>query len=179
MAGSARAQVAACSGTQLAAARAALTRTKVALDKAISAIDKPTQADVDRLGKWLGVRSSADAASVRQTLVQTRAFSDGVTFKCAVASNSKLGDFYAYVDPSKSFLIVLGDFFFAAADTGFSSKLGILIHEISHFTLAGATKDPIIYGTAEAQRLAAIDPAAARGNAENIEYFVEAVSDSL
>ncbi|WP_375338077.1 M35 family metallo-endopeptidase [Bradyrhizobium japonicum] len=46
---------------------------------------------------------------------------------------------------------------------------------MSHFTLAGGTKDPKIYGPDEAKKLAASNPAAAQRNAENLEYFVEAL----
>jgi peptidyl-Lys metalloendopeptidase len=99
-----------------------------------------------------------------------------VTFQCAVRTDIKLGDVYAYVNPQKSFVIVLGRFFFAAANKGYSSRPGIIVHELSHFTLMGATKDPKIYGTAEALQLAAQKSAEARRNVENIEYFVEALA---
>jgi peptidyl-Lys metalloendopeptidase len=104
-----------------------------------------------------------------------RAFADSVTFRCAVKTDIRLGDVYAYVDPNNSFNVVLGAFFFNSPDTGFCSKPGILVHEISHFTLAGATKDPKTYGPAEALSLARSSPEDAQHNAENFEYFVEAL----
>lgn len=73
----------------------------------------------------------------------------------------------------------MGRFFFGAGEAGFSSKAGILLHEISHFTLAGATRNPKIYGTEEAKMLATTNPNAARMNAENYEYFVESVALDL
>jgi hypothetical protein len=48
-------------------------------------------------------------------------------------------------------------------------------YEMTHFTLAGATKDPKKYGPDEAKRLAASNSIAAQQNAENFEYCVEAL----
>jgi lysine-specific metallo-endopeptidase family protein len=164
-----------CTGNELSVAKASMADAKRALDQAISATKSTQKSDADRLNTWLGVRSSADAEKVRATLERTRAFVDGATFLCAVKTDIKIGDVYAYVRPTNSFVIVLGHFFFAAKDTGFSSKLGILIHEMTHFTIAGATKDPKIYGPEEAKRLAASSPTSAQQNAENFEYYVEAL----
>ncbi|WP_334539506.1 M35 family metallo-endopeptidase [Bradyrhizobium sp. AZCC 1708] len=152
---------------------------KTALDAALKALDNPTAEDLKKLDAWLGVNASNAAAKLREKLARVRTFSDAVTFRCAVKTDAKIGDVYAYVDPDKSFNVVLGAFFFGAPDKGYCSKPGILVHEISHFTLAGATKDPKIYGPEEALKLAASSPGAAQNNAENFEYFVESLAFSL
>lgn len=170
----AAAQAIPCTSAQLAVARPQLTLAGAALDAALRAIDHPTSDDLDRLAAWLGVRSTADAAQARQVLASSRAFIGGATFECDVRTDATLGDVYAHVDPNNSFVIALGAFFFTAPETGFSSKRGTIVHEMTHFTLAGATVDPDIYGPDEARLLAQNDPAAARRNAENYEYFVEA-----
>lgn len=162
-----------CTGSDLAKAKAALDEAKAALDKAIAAIDAGTASDLNRLLIWFGAKSSADAKFVREKLVTSRVYADGATFRCAVNTDVTIGDVYAYVRPDKSFVIVLGAFFFNAADAGFNSKRGILVHELSHFLLAGATKDTV-YGVAEAKKLATASPATARKTADNYEYFVEA-----
>ena len=164
-----------CMGSDLRTAKTGLSEAQIAIDRAIAATRSQVVTEQALLAKWLGVRSSADAEGVRNALVKMKAFSESVTFQCAVRTDIRLGDVYAFVNPQNSFVVVLGRFFFSAPDKGYSSKLGIIIHELSHFTLMGATKDPKIYGTKEALTLAAEKPADARRNAENIEYFIEAL----
>ena len=53
---------------------------------------------------------------------------------------------------------------------GYDTKLGIIIHELSH---AVARRDDIVYGQSNCKQLAMKDPKAARNNADNYEYFVE------
>jgi len=164
-----------CVGDQLNTAKAAMKKAKGALDKAIAAIDSKDDATSRKLIEWFGARSSADGGKVRQVLVGSRVFADGAVYLCAIKSDVRLGEYYAYVRPDKAFVITLGNFFFSASDSGFSSKLGTLIHEMTHFTVVGAAKDPKIYGVDEAKALARTNPDEAMKNAENIEYFVEAI----
>jgi peptidyl-Lys metalloendopeptidase len=56
--------------------------------------------------------------------------------------------------------------------TGTDSKAGTIVHEQSHFTVNGGTKD-YVYGQAAAKRLAISNPAQAIMNADNHEYFAE------
>ena len=167
-----------CAGADLQSAQTALPAARAMVDQAIAAIDNPTADDLNRLQTWFGVNSSSGAQSVRQRLVSSRAFMDGVTYRCSVNTNATLGDYFGYVQPDKSFAVVLGAFFFSASDTGFDSKPGVFIHEMSHFVLAGATKDTA-YGVDGAKTLAAANPMAAQRNADNYEYFVEATSFGL
>jgi hypothetical protein len=171
----ARADEPPCVGKQLATAMAAQAGAQRALDQAISAIDKGQPDTARRLSVWLGVRSSAESASVRARLARARVLSKEITFLCAVKTDARIGDVYGYVRPDKSFVMTLGAFFFTAPEAGFSSKLGVIVHEMTHFLLTGATRDPKVYGPEEARRLAATDAGSARQNAENLEYFVEAV----
>ena len=57
---------------------------------------------------------------------------------------------------------------------GENSRAGTICHEMSHFTLAGGTKD-IIYGTQNCRRLAKLSPAKALSNADSFEFYVEGV----
>jgi peptidyl-Lys metalloendopeptidase len=132
-----------------------------------------------RLGIWFGAQQPHGITTVRQTLVASRAYADGATYLCAVKSDAKLGDYYAYVRPDNSFAITLGYFFFNALESGLSSKPGVLVHELSHFTLAGATEDPDIYGPDAAKSIALSNPETAKSSAENIEYFVESTAFGL
>lgn len=164
-----------CAGEKLAAAKAAMKSAQIALDKAIAAIESNDDATARKLIEWFGARSQADGLKVKQVLAGSRVFGNGTVYLCAVKSNAKLGDYYAYVRPDKALVITLGEFFFSTSDSGFSSKLGILIHEMTHFKFIGASRDPKIYGTNEAKALARSNPQEALRNAENIEYFVEAI----
>lgn len=169
----ARAEEPPCAGNDLVVAQKARDSAKAAMDKSIASIDSQTHASVDALSKWFGAKSSTDAQEVRDVLTRSRVFLDGATLLCAVSTSAKLGDVYAYVRPDQSFVIVLGAFFFKAPDSGYNSKPGVFVHELSHFVLAGATEDTI-YGVEEAKQLALTSPSSARGNADNYEYFVEA-----
>jgi hypothetical protein len=91
---------------------------------------------------------------------------------------AQLGDVFAYVRPDQSFVVVLGAFFFRAPATGYDSRPGVIVHEMTHFVLAGATQDHV-YGRAGALQLAATNPGEAQRNADNYEYFVEATAYDL
>ena len=164
---------------RLANAKAALVGAKSALDKAIAALDRANAEDQRRIQTWLGAKSSTELQAVRDTLARSRVFADGAVFYCAVKTDIGLGDVYAYVQEDKAFAITLGAFFFTASETGLSSQPGVLVHELTHFVLAGGTKDPKVYGPAEAKQLAVSDPSSAQQNAENLEYFVESVAFAL
>lgn len=91
----ARAEEPPCAGNELVTAKGSMATAKLALDKAIADIDKADSAHVKRLELWFGVRSSADAATVKQILVGSRAYLDGASFMCSFKSDAKLGDYYA------------------------------------------------------------------------------------
>jgi peptidyl-Lys metalloendopeptidase len=163
-----------CIGSNLSTAQSAMRNAERGLDTAIAALNNPSNSDLDKAAIWLGVHSSSDASEARDKLIRTRVYTTGAVFLCAVSTTIKLGDVYAYVRPDNAFAIVLGYFFFQAPSDGFNSQFGVLIHEMSHFVLAGATKD-IVYGLNGARNLASTNPSAARKNADNYEYFVEAL----
>ena len=70
--------------------------------------------------------------------------------------------------------IVLCHLYFPAPDTGYDSKFGILIHELSH---SSADTDDVegAYGTSGAQDLASRDPSLAVDNADCYEFFSESI----
>jgi hypothetical protein len=174
----AHAQDVTCSSADMGTALATVPDVKSALDQAIAAIDRSNDDDLGRLKRWLGATSPAEFQAIRVTLSKARSFADGVNFLCAVNTNDALGDIYARVRGGSPFTVVLAAFFFSAPDTGFDSKRGVIVHEFTHFTLVGATKDDV-YGTDDAQTLALANPAKAQRNADNYEYFVESVAFGL
>jgi hypothetical protein len=164
-----------CAGSNLSAARAAMSQTKQALDSAVTSLANPNSAQLALAEKWFGIRSSSDAVGVRDALMRMSAFSDSASFLCSGEEATKdEEDTFAYVQEDKPFTVVLDHNFFAAPETGFgSSRPGILVHEMSHFLLTAGTEDPKVYGEQPALDLAKKDPKAAQRNAENFEYFVE------
>lgn len=162
-----------CTAKELASAQSAARQAKAALRRTVSAIEKGDQTAVSKLDTWLGVKNSATADSVRKRLVSIEAFTDGASFQCENATDAKIGDVYGYVNPAGSFVVTLGAFFFMAPESGFSSRMGVIVHEMSHFLLVGASKDPTVYGPKAALALAKTSASQAQGNAENLEYFVE------
>ena len=69
-------------------------------------------------------------------------------------------------------MVYLCGSFWTAPPTGSYSNAGTLIHESSHFTANGGTKD-YVYGPAAAQNLAQTNPSAAIMNADNHGFFAE------
>ena len=66
-------------------------------------------------------------------------------------------------------------FFEAPASTGYDSRLGTLVHEITHLWITGNTNrtSAEVYPKAECLILARTNPVGAQNNAQNYEYFVE------
>ena len=64
--------------------------------------------------------------------------------------------------------------FFNLVDQGADSRAGTLVHELTHQSTVGSTKD-YAYGETKAKALALLNPAKARGNADNYEYYLEDV----
>jgi peptidyl-Lys metalloendopeptidase len=86
------------------------------------------------------------------------------------------GNLFAYVDANELGKINLGlAFFKAQASTGYDSRLGTLVHEMTHFWLTGNTNSTSNeeYDKPFCLELAKRDPAKAQKNAQNYEYFVE------
>lgn len=173
----ARAAPIACTSSESGVARAATTKAREMLLKVSKLAEDEDPIAVERMTLWLGVNNSAQAKAVRVRLSSAWAWLGGVTFLCDASDPA-----YAWVYSGQPFLIRLGKSFSAASDSGYSSKPGTLIHEVTHFLIAGASKDPPkrdLYGTVEALKRAKSDPGAAQINAENLEYFVEATFHGL
>eukprot|EP00835_Amoeboradix_gromovi_P002829 NODE_169_length_16247_cov_0.185348.p6 type:complete len:313 gc:universal NODE_169_length_16247_cov_0.185348:1576-2514(+) len=80
---------------------------------------------------------------------------------------------YAFVYPKIPTINVCSQFF-KSGNNGWNSKLGTIIHELTHFIGTGSTED-YAYGVDEAMELALENPALAMKNADNYGYFAESV----
>jgi peptidyl-Lys metalloendopeptidase len=168
----------ACVGTELATAKASLEQAKGALAKSIANLENGDSTTATKATIWLGVRNSGEAEQVKNVLNRALALAGNPSFLCDNVTYKNLGDVYAHVLPTDPFIIKLGAFFWAAPDTDFDSKPGTIIHEMTHFSSVGATAD-LAGDTTSSKSLALSDPAGARRNANNYEYFVESVAFGL
>ncbi|HEU4372533.1 MAG TPA: M35 family metallo-endopeptidase, partial [Telluria sp.] len=122
-----------------------------------------------RYNKWFGVTDAARVATIKAHYVALKdAFANKpVTVDCGCKKT-----YYAYVYPTKPYVIYVCKAFWAAPMTGTDSKGGTLVHEMSHFNVVASTDD-WVYGQAGAASLAISDPAKAIDNADSHEYFGE------
>jgi len=97
----------------------------------------------------------------------------GYAFNCKPPSCGGTGT-YAYVYPNQPTTVYLCDAFWKAPTSGWDSTPGVIVHEVSHFTVIGGTSD-YAYGNAAAKSLATSNPARAVLNADNYEYFAESL----
>ncbi|KAG5646338.1 hypothetical protein DXG03_003661 [Asterophora parasitica] len=81
-------------------------------------------------------------------------------------------DVFAYVYPDTFGVIYLCNAFWNAPSTGTDSKAGTIVHEASHFTKNGGTRD-YAYGQTNCKALATQYPDDAVRNADSHEYFAE------
>lgn len=173
----ARAAEVECIADQLVIANQAVAIATSALDQAINKLGNPDSGVADLLQLWFGVASSQVAGRIKNNLVASRVYLNGITFRCANSTEIKLGDVYAYVTPNQAFRIVLSAWFFGQGDSGFYSRPGIVIHEMTHFYLTAGTGDAEGPGDwiAICKQLALDDPNKAQSTAYNHEFFVESL----
>jgi len=121
-----------------------------------------------RFNEWFGANNAARYETARncQGWVNTNNVFD---FECDDVANV-----YAYVYPTDTtHTVYFCDAFWTAPnESGYDTKAGTIIHEISHFNDVCGTND-WVYGTTGARQLAQTNPARAVANADNYEYFNE------
>ena len=146
----------------------------------MAAWDDTTQAS---FFTWFGVPTPATRAKITDridkmlVLVKTRQHKDILRAGFDQSKAAGYGGVFAYVwrnDPAHR--IFLGSDYHRAIDTGTDSRVGVLIHEMSHFSDVGDTRDHkysqekcldlVLEDTAEGT-------AKALENADSFEYFME------
>ena len=137
-------------------------------------LERWSRADQAQFARWFGT-TSLEAREliyerIRILTLLNKEYSVG-NFRRVVPSRRGLFAFVHSDDPSKIFV---DQEFVTAPFFGESSRPGTITHEMSHFKLAGGTKD-ITYGVRKCKQLARQSPAKALSNADNFEFFVEGV----
>jgi len=160
----------ACAPAHDQAIEAAFVTARARMADAIALIERePGHPQVQR---WFG---SAPPAEVAHRLRRTAAWlakPAGAQPLCNDQAGCGPAHRMAYAAPSRG-LLGLCPSFFRAADSGFDTRWGVLIHEASH--IAAGTRDHV-YGPQAAAILAKQDPMRAAENADNYEYFVETLA---
>lgn len=152
----------------------ALTDQKELLEARQAELDRWNSADQAHFFKWFGSRSlearEVISQRIRVLMLLNQEYSVG-NFRRVVPSRSGLFAFVRPDDPSK---IYVDQEFVAGTFAGENSRPGTLCHEMSHFTLAGGTRD-FAYGVVHCKLLARQDSRRALNNADSFEFFVEKV----
>ncbi len=119
--------------------------------------------------KWFGAVTSSrySTATSHFNAINDAFVNKSVTYDCGCKKQ-----YYAYVYPTQPYKIYLCRVFWSAPATGRDSKMGTLVHEMSHFNVTASTDD-WVYGASGAASLATSNPDKALDNADNHEYFTE------
>jgi peptidyl-Lys metalloendopeptidase len=118
---------------------------------------------------WFGAATASLYSTVTThfDLINEAFASKPVTYDCGCKK-----PYYAYVYPTQPYKIYVCKVFWQAPALGRDSKMGTLVHEMSHFNVTAGTDD-WVYGENGAKSLALTNPTNAVDNADNHEYFTE------
>ena len=161
---------ASCSSTQQSTLSSAHTQAKTYSANSAAYLNAGTRGA--RYTTWFGSYTSSRYNTVKShfNLINNALISQTITYDCYCTPSAASA--YAYVYPSQPYIIHLCNAFWSAPTAGTDSRGGTIIHEMSHFTVNGGTKDNA-YGQTAAKNLAKRTPTKAIANADNHEYFAE------
>ncbi|PBC71231.1 hemopexin [Streptomyces sp. TLI_235] len=125
--------------------------------------------------EWFGAYDAARYSTVSTHLTDICAVIAGQTITYDLTGTGCNPGWFAYTYKGTRKVWLCSSFWSAGA-TGTDSKFGTLVHELSH---AVSSTDDLAYGQAGARTLASTKPADAIRNADNHEYFAEAVSELM
>jgi peptidyl-Lys metalloendopeptidase len=154
--------------------RAAITEAfTIAKERVAAGLDVIAHNGNDpHIARWFGTAPRERVTEVLQSVLHKLESAGSFTIACDTdycAQNNP----YAYTVPSDA-MVGFCTTFFRAALTGEDSRVGTVVHEISH--LAAHTGDHA-YGRRNAATLAVKTPDRAADNADNFEYFIETLSE--
>ncbi|KAG6887842.1 hypothetical protein C0992_010491 [Termitomyces sp. T32_za158] len=152
-----------CTSAQRSTLAIAATRAKSSATNAYSYLNSHTSS-TRRFKSWFGTYTSSHHTAVRSHFgkISKNNFSS-FTFDCGTCTSASV---YAYVYPGNFGKMYLCGAFWKAPLSG------IIVHEASHYTVNGGTKD-YAYGKNAARALAIKYPSRAIFNADSHEYFAE------
>ena len=121
--------------------------------------------------KWFGTTSFLYPEAVKHTYIDIKSSMEDYQYTLYFHGPECEPLDYAYTF-YKAKVVYLCEEYFNAPTVGYNSKMGTIIHEMSH---AVADTDDIAYGEADCQALAATNPSKAIRNADNYEFFSESI----
>ncbi|KAH7322239.1 hypothetical protein B0J17DRAFT_723572 [Rhizoctonia solani] len=124
--------------------------------------------ETERFSTWFGQYDSTRYDRVRDHFRKIQHESWNTMYDC----NCNMANVYAYVYPDRPREVHICPAFWDAPAIGMDSKAGTLIHEQTHFTVNGGTRD-YTYGQTSCRHLAQTHPDKAVQNADNHEFFAE------
>jgi hypothetical protein len=156
-----------CNTTQQDKLRLSISEAHLAVETAISMTENG-QAEAHLIA-WFGNTQQREAVlkilrAVHNRLERT----DTLTLVCEERSCEH--NLMGYVESGG--IGVCPDFFASPPSLAYDSQMGTIIHELTHYT---SNTEDHAYGTADARRLAVDAPAKAVNNADNYQYYVEAL----
>ena len=143
--------------------------TELAWTNAYNIIKEATSYTGTIFSFWFGMNPSEVPSPWDDVLSDTWAAMQTSTFTIQLHDPDCPEGIYAYTY-HESDTLYMCDAFFSAEDTGYDSKMGVVVHELSH--AVGCTED-WVYGQYNCRDLALYYSDYAIENADNYEYFTE------
>ncbi|QRV92783.1 peptidyl-Lys metalloendopeptidase [Ceratobasidium sp. AG-Ba] len=163
-----------CSSSQQPLISAAATASNTYVANTISYL-AGISSGTARYTTWFGTYSTSNYNTVVSHYKNIGTDATSTNYDCSACksqSGINYDSTYAYVYASSPGKIYLCGVFWSAPVTGTDSRAGTIVHENSHFTVNGGTRD-LAYGQSAAKSLARSNPANAINNADSHEYFAE------
>ena len=166
-----------CAPNQITLVDEAVEMAYVALGRVIADLggEMPSKAAEVEVDKWFGVGTETVRVLAIYQLIHKRMHASArpITMICDMTQS-----LYGWTEEEQPGLAYIGfgrAFFRARLVGGFDTRMGTVIHEMSHMVRSISSED-WVYSTPAAESLAVTKPERALNNADNIEYFVEALT---
>ena len=161
-----------CDKKQTVATEAAVKGFPLLEQSAIDYLNAATEGS--KIAEFFGSSSNIKKAVKTYTKSKNHVFD----MTCGTIDMCGSESVYAFVYPNQPGMVYFCGQFFKTSNTGWDSRPGVLVHEVSHFKIVGDTDD-IVYGRVGARELAKDSPLQTVNNADNFEYFAESVYFNL
>lgn len=167
-----------CSDSQKSTVKQALADAEKGAQTALDNLQKNTCSNNGNYTTWFGTCDATSYQTVtnKVSAIQTALSTKTMTFNCAPSNCS--GGTIAYVYKHSPYTVYLCSPYWNHGNTGYDTKAGTIVHEVSHFAVVADTSD-YAYGTTACKKLATSDPSKAIANADSYEYFGETLVGGL
>jgi hypothetical protein len=122
--------------------------------------------------KWFGTTSPEARKLIHDRVLRVLELNKNYSVGNFRRANPPRPNVYAYVYAGEPNRIYVDNLFVGQIAAGENSRAGTITHEMSHFLIAGGTKD-FVYGPEKCKTLARTRAAEAIMNADSFEYWAE------